>query len=924
MRVQKRFAGQAPLPEAELRWIERAHELAEVLAPRAWTTARVEAWVDWADNLPTDYPPVDLPDRLAPSGRFKGLLAQGPDRYAHRLAAWGWALGLFDKPADAEAFAEDLFALIALGHAAPGRSLAFGARAHPLAPDSAKAPPLQITDVAARDFAPAPAPATHAGQRLRAVADAVARCEGGAAACADPAANPSLARAALAARAAGVDDADIADAIVLSDFGFAIDAPSQQILARADAALIAQADGPAARAAALGWRSRRLTLAFGSADAVALARADIAPAAALNLLTLTDAAEIEAAARILTIALDIELSAGFCATAEAAWRRREHRPLALGVAGLAERLVAEGLAYDSDAGRARAGALQALVSAAATAASTELAPAGAVGEADLDALARQIEALAPRKADPCAARAKALFTTARKALAKTGARNVQVTGAPTDPEIALKLGAVSLGAAPWLGPVSVAETADGVCMPVLAEAALLGLECLELDLAEARAHLLGRRTLEGGPALDHAALTAKGFTDHEIATIEAALAEGLPLAAAFTPAVVGVGFVCDVLGAPAEAATAAGFDTLAFAGFTAAEVAAAHAYACGADSLDAAVDLPPEALEVFRRGAATGLDARTAMTLALEPFLGAPAVLAVPLAFDAPLAKALAVQAAVARSGARALRLDRAFAGYDFALDIPEPAAERPARPTIEAEPRTERVVERIVEVDRLRRKLPDRRKGYIQKASVGGHKVYLHTGEYDDGELGEIFIDMHKEGAAFRSVMNNFAVAISIGLQYGVPLDEFVDAFVFTRFEPAGPVTGNDSIRSTTSILDYVFRELGVSYLDRRDLANGDPGELNADGLGRGKADETSDGATAEPVPQPASRFISKGFSRGAAPDNLVFLPFASKGGAAGPLLATADVCPACGDVALVRKGQSLICETCGVRQPRAGEAEG
>ena len=209
------------------------------------------------------------------------------------------------------------------------------------------------------------------------------------------------------------------------------------------------------------------------------------------------------------------------------------------------------------------------------------------------------------------------------------------------------------------------------------------------------------------------------------------------------------------------------------------------------------------------------------------------------------------------------------------------------------------------------RRKLPDRRKGYIQKASVGGHKVYLHTGEYDDGELGEIFIDMHKEGAAFRSLMNNFAVSISIGLQYGVPLDDFVDAFVFTRFEPAGQVTGNDSVRSATSILDYIFRELGISYLGRDDLANAD-GELNADGLGRGSAD----GQPLEaPEPQPVSRFISRGFSRGAAPDNLVFLPTPQERGTQGGLRRDADVCPACGDTALVRKGADLICETCGVR---------
>ena len=128
-----------------------------------------------------------------------------------------------------------------------------------------------------------------------------------------------------------------------------------------------------------------------------------------------------------------------------------------------------------------------------------------------------------------------------------------------------------------------------------------------------------------------------------------------------------------------------------------------------------------------------------------------------------------------------------------------------------------ERVVEKIVEritVLRERERMPDRRKGYTQKAVVGGHKVYLRTGEYDDGRLGEIFIDMHKEGAALRSIINNFAIAVSLGLQYGVPLEEYVDAFTFTRFEPSGPVQGNDSIKYATSMLDYIFRELAVSYL--------------------------------------------------------------------------------------------------------------
>ena len=163
----------------------------------------------------------------------------------------------------------------------------------------------------------------------------------------------------------------------------------------------------------------------------------------------------------------------------------------------------------------------------------------------------------------------------------------------------------------------------------------------------------------------------------------------------------------------------------------------------------------------------------------------------------------------------------------------------------------------------RERESLPDRRKGYTQKAMVGGHKVYLRTGEYEDGRLGEIFIDMHKEGAAFRSLMNNFAIAISVGLQYGVPLEEYVDAFTFTRFEPAGLVQGNDSIKNATSILDYIFRELAISYLGRNDLAHVDPNDIGHDALGEGEYQGRPPQAA---VPSATARFVSRGFVRAKA----------------------------------------------------------
>ena len=152
--------------------------------------------------------------------------------------------------------------------------------------------------------------------------------------------------------------------------------------------------------------------------------------------------------------------------------------------------------------------------------------------------------------------------------------------------------------------------------------------------------------------------------------------------------------------------------------------------------------------------------------------------------------------------------------------DVVEDVAEGPGEPVVPAAERAAKVAAHAARYVAERHRLPQRRRGYTQKAIVGGHKVYLRTGEYDDGSLGEIFIDMHKEGAAFRSLMNNFAIAISIGLQYGVPLEEFVEAFTFTRFEPSGLVTGNDTIKMSTSVLDYIFREVAISYLGRRDLA--------------------------------------------------------------------------------------------------------
>ena len=252
-------------------------------------------------------------------------------------------------------------------------------------------------------------------------------------------------------------------------------------------------------------------------------------------------------------------------------------------------------------------------------------------------------------------------------------------------------------------------------------------------------------------------------------------------------------------------------------------------------------------------------------------------------------------------------------------------------------EPNVQKVLEQIVykEIVKGRSKLPERRKGYTQKAIVGGHKVYLRTGEYGDGKLGEIFIDMHKEGAAFRAMMNNFAIAVSVGLQYGVPLDEFVEAFTFTRFEPAGLVQGNDTIRNATSILDYIFRELAISYLDRTDLAHSIP-EDNLDTLGE-KVDSNqvskkgTFGKTEESLEMikelSSSGYLRKRFPRVddnsqkeiAITDNTEDRDFKGSVQVSDQITKAkmqgyeGDPCNECGNFTLVRNGTCLKCNTCG-----------
>jgi ribonucleoside-diphosphate reductase alpha chain len=267
-------------------------------------------------------------------------------------------------------------------------------------------------------------------------------------------------------------------------------------------------------------------------------------------------------------------------------------------------------------------------------------------------------------------------------------------------------------------------------------------------------------------------------------------------------------------------------------------------------------------------------------------------------------------------------------ASYD--IGSPDEEAEMPTTAYTTPVQIAEKIVYRYIA---KRRRMPDRRGGYTQKAVVGGHKVYLRTGQYDDGTIGEIFVDMHKEGAAFRSLMNNFAIAVSLGLQHGVPLEEYVDAFTFTRFEPNGPVIGHENIKMATSILDYIFRELAVSYLGRYDLAQVQPSQ-QIDAMGpdpeyTGEEEgETSYRTTdavrpvtaalpkpapiTTPTPAPVMAGIASASSavpmqRGSAQ------PIAERAREALAKGYSGDACGTCGQFTLVRNGTCLKCDSCG-----------
>jgi ribonucleoside-diphosphate reductase alpha chain len=716
--------------------------------------------------------------------------------------------------------------------------------------------------------------------------------------------------------------------------------------------------------------------------------------ASLNLLQFRDPQtkridvdSYEHAVRLWTIVLEISVLMAQFPSREIAQLSYEYRTLGLGYANLGGLLMSSGIAYDSDAGRALCGALSAIMTGIAYRTSAEMAKERGPFEgfpANREAMLRVIRnhrraahgqhagyeqlSTIPVPLDHAACPDPALVARATRAWDEAlslgeqhGYRNAQVSVVAPTGTIGLVMDCDTTGIEPDFALVKFKKLAGGGYLKIVNRAvpeALRALGYEESQIAEIEAYAVGHASLSNAPAINAASLRARGFTDEKIATVEKALASAFDIKFVFNKWTLGADFLTSALKVPAASLEEPSFDLLTHLGFSRQEIEAANIHICGAMTLEGAPHLDPRHYPVFDCANACGrtgkrylsVESHIRMMAAAQPFISGAISKTINMPNDATiedceaaymLSWKLALKAnALYRDGSKLsqpLSAQLVSDAEDEAEEIADEivSANAPARATAIAERIVERVVHHVV---REREKLPDRRKGYTQKAAVGGHKVYLRTGEYADGRLGEIFIDMHKEGAAFRSLMNNFAIAISLGLQYGVPLEEYVDAFTFTRFEPAGPVQGNDMIKNATSILDYVFRELAVSYLGRNDLAHVSPDDIGHDVLGKGEHEGKA--------PESAAAVVSKGLLRSKT-DRLMLVrggvtalreeareaaqeaeplsqlgwtqptrhveTVAEKRAEARMKGYVGEACPECANFTLVRNGTCLKCETCG-----------
>jgi len=727
--------------------------------------------------------------------------------------------------------------------------------------------------------------------------------------------------------------------------------------------------------------------------------------ASMNLLTFYKDGEFQAdeyvhATRLWTVTLEISVMMAQFPSKEIAQLSYDFRTLGLGYANIGGLLMNMGYSYDSDEGRALCGALTAVMTGVAYATSAEMA--GELGAfpghaKNADHMLRvmrnhrraaysETEGYELMNVNPVALDhvncpdqrlvelAKASWDEALNLGKKHGYRNAQSTVVAPTGTIGLVMDCDTTGIEPDFALVKFKKLAGGGYFKIINRSVPAALEKQgygSAQIEEIISYAVGHGTIGNAPGINHTSLIGHGFGSAELEKIEAALPSAFDIRFVFNQWTLGEEFCTGTLGIPANKLNDPTFDLLRHLGFTKKDIELANDHVCGTMTLEGAPFLKEEHYSIFDCANPCGkigkrflnVDSHITMMAAAQSFISGAISKTINMPNDASIEDCKAAYELSWSLGikANALYRDGSKLSQPLAAALVEDddeAAEILETGTTheKAVVLAEKMVEKIIvkEVARGRERLPERRRGYTQKAVVGGHKVYLRTGEYQDGKIGEIFIDMHKEGAGFRAMMNNFAIAVSVGLQYGVPLDEFVDAFTFTKFEPAGMVQGNDSIKNATSILDYIFRELAVSYLDRTDLAHVKPQGVSFDDLGRGEQEgkrnfQEVDGSRGEDPVDVLRKVVSTGYLRNRAPQGLMVV----QGGAGATALSTAgdtvatletlvpdvkatsalasgtvsmdprskakiqgyegDPCGDCGNYTLVRNGTCMKCNTCG-----------
>ncbi len=591
-----------------------------------------------------------------------------------------------------------------------------------------------------------------------------------------------------------------------------------------------------------------------------------------------DVEALEHVVRLWTIVLEISVVMAQYPSRNIARLSYLYRTLGLGYANLGTIIMLGGIPYDSEEAFALCGAVTAIMTGTAYRTSAEMAretgpfekfaanrdamldvvrnhraAAYNAGPEDYQCLSVLPQGLREEYCPP------ELFRAAREvwdeALAwgeEFGFRNAQVTVLAPTGTIGLVMDCDTTGIEPEYAMVKFKKLAGGGYFKIINQsvpAALMRLGYRAKQIEEIVRYCKGTGTLEGAPHICPDTLRAKGFDDAALGKIEHALESAFDLQFVFNRWTLGDAFCAGVLGFTDAQMSHYKFNMLEALGFTREQIREANDMVCGTMTLEGAPHLDPKHLPIFDCANRCGRygkryirpEAHLRMMAAAQPFLSGAISKTINMPNDASVehVERIHMQAwqlmlksiAVYRDGSKLSQPLNTVSDLDEALAQPlEEEAEVEAAspmPIVVAE----KIIHRYIA---KRRMLPTRRAGYTQKSHVGGHKVYLRTGEYADGALGEIFLDMHREGAAYRSLMNCFAIAVSLGLQYGVPLEEFVDAFVFTRFEPNGVVTGNPHIRMATSVVDYIFRELAVTYLGRHDLVQVKPEDLEADTIGK------------------------------------------------------------------------------------------